>query len=93
MNKREMITCLLLDEIQNKQSSDTYTFNSGTIFWVASQEYFGLQQSNNIEYADPGDLGDLIDMLTDEDLQDWFDEEFEDYEPSDILALVEEAAE
>jgi hypothetical protein len=86
--KREIITRLLVDEIQNKQSTDCYQFSTANIFWVESQEYFGLKNEQGYQYASPGDIGDLIDLLTDEDLEDWFYEEFDGQSPMDILDAV-----
>ena len=86
--KRELITRLLVNEIQNKQSTDSYQFSTANIFWVESQEYFALQNEQGYQYASPGDVGDLIDLLTDEDLEDWFYEEFDGQSPMDILDAV-----
>jgi hypothetical protein len=88
MIARSIITKMISDEITEAQVSDTYDFDSGTISWVAGQESYCLKQGRKIYWATPGDIEDLIDRLSLDDIQEWFDNEFEGQSPMDILDAV-----
>jgi hypothetical protein len=88
MVARSIITRMISDDITENQVSDTYEFDSGTISWVAGQESFCLTQGRKTYWATPSNIQDLIDRLELDDLQEWFDNEFEGYSPMDILDAI-----
>jgi len=88
MIARSIITKMISDEITEAQVSDTYDFDSGTITWVAGKESYCLTQGRKTYWARPGDIEDLIDRLSLDDIQEWFDTEFEGQSPMDILDAV-----
>ncbi len=88
MIARSIITKMISHDITEYQVSDTYDFDSGTISWVPGQESYCLKQGRKTYWATPGDIEDLIDRLELDDIQEWFDNEFEGQSPMDILDAV-----
>jgi hypothetical protein len=93
MITRSIITRLIAHDITEYQVSDTYKFDSGTIVWVPSEESYCLKQGGNTHWASPGNIEDLVDCLDLDDIQEWFDEEFEGQSPMEILDAIAEVAE
>lgn len=91
----DAIRRVLSNEITENQTQECYTFESGKIIWVPAEEcYMFKHTDNSVTWATPGDVDDLLNTcLDDQEIQDWFDEQYEDYAPSDIAAIIMEAAE
>lgn len=76
---------LIVDFVENVQSADSYYIGTAELHWIPGpQEWMLKLENGDTEYQSNG-CGDLVEMISDEDVADFYQEELIDwYEDSEL---------
>jgi hypothetical protein len=75
----------IVDFLENVQSADSYYIGSAEVHWIPGPQEWMLKLANgDTEYQGNG-CGDLIEMIDDEDIADFYEsEELADYYADEV---------
>jgi len=75
----------IVDFLENVQSADSYYIGSAEVHWIPGPQEWMLKLANgDTEYQSNG-CGDLIEMIDDEDIADFYEsEELADYYADEV---------